>query len=319
MPSIEAKAENTEGCRLVVIGIDSLRIDYARILREIGLPALESLNRPVCATCGGLSRTQPGWASIWTGLPSELINCYDNTIFGGMPYRETPEGSVRCDYHIMSHLIEMYKDQDFYIGWVTGKGYNIKGDIPESPHWDVCDAIKNKKHSGRYYGDHGRSTENVYDLGSKVLAEAQQHDNFIVFIHFGEPDGTGHRAVNERWPYHWPAYMDVAVDVLGRVFDLMGGLDCDVDIIACSDHGFGFKLADDWNGYHHRPDARNHHQFEPFGFVSTNFPIKEYRHVSQMSIGRLIYDRAGGNPDLVKVPCQWTTYRMYGERLALWH
>ncbi len=72
------------------------------------------------------------------------------------------------------------------------------------------------------------------------------------------------------------------------IINLMQLVPQDVDIIYCSDHGFNFRS---------RGDLRENHIFSPRGMLATNFQTLGFDHVSQDSIGRLIYRRAGGNPD----------------------
>ena len=55
-------------CRIVVFGVDGLRIDFAQLLREAGAPALSALNPPICSLSGDFSMTKPGWAAIWSAM-----------------------------------------------------------------------------------------------------------------------------------------------------------------------------------------------------------------------------------------------------------
>jgi hypothetical protein len=80
----------------------------------------------------------------------------------------------------------------------------------------------------------------------------------------------------------------------------------DTDVIYSSDHGFDFTSLGDTN---------MGHKCSPHGMLATSLPTLPRESVSQMAIGRLIYKRAGGNPD-------WTLnnkgkpYRMFGEDLV---
>ncbi|NIO06072.1 MAG: hypothetical protein GTN74_16175 [Proteobacteria bacterium] len=137
-----ATAVVTTGCRIVVFGADGLGIEAAQELRIQGAPALSSLRPPICSLNGGFSATQPGWATIWSGLPSYYNNAYSNRAYGVMPENT----------HILSKIIRAYADQDLYLVWITGKGKNILGNVEDSPQYPVYDAIVNQGHAGVYYG-----------------------------------------------------------------------------------------------------------------------------------------------------------------------
>ncbi len=170
------------GCKIVVFGSDSLRIDYAQSLVAQGAPALGSLNDPTCSLNGGVSATQPGWATIWTGLPSMFHKAFSNNDYDAMP----------TGMHIMAKLMRVYRQQDFFAVWITGKGKNIKGDIVRSPHNQVYRFIVSGTYPGIYHGDSERSDAEVFELAQQALSEAITHQNFCCFIHFANPDRTGH-------------------------------------------------------------------------------------------------------------------------------
>jgi len=203
--------------------------------------------------------------------------------------------------HIVDKLCDAYAGRDFFAVWLTGKGHNIKGRHPETcPHRDVFKNIAQNGH-GIYLGDKGRTNSEVFQLAVDVLPHANTHDHFLCFIHFADPDHTGHLTQD------YETYMEKAFEVDDYIAQLMGLLPHETDIIYCSDHGFDFLS---------RGDAENNHTSSPHGMLATNFPTLPKQSVSQMAIGRLIYKRAGGNPN-------WTLnnigkpYRMFGEDLDL--
>jgi len=112
------------GCRIVVFGSDSLRVDYAQTLLAEGAPALTYLsqfnpNNPIiCSLNNGRSSTQPGWATIWSGMPSFWTRAFANREFEPIPRSR----------HVMNKLSAGYKGQDMYLAWITGKGHNIAGE-----------------------------------------------------------------------------------------------------------------------------------------------------------------------------------------------
>lgn len=287
-----------EKCRIVVFGSDSLKIDYAKELVKRGAPALNALNHPICATCGGLSCTQPGWASIWSALPSEKIRCWANGRYEAMPR----------GFHIVDKLAqpEAY-GEDLYIIWITGKGHNIRGLEEESPHHAVYELIKGGKNPGVYLADEERSDLNVKNAALEALEELRYRnpENFICFIHFRNPDHKGHDVAGKE-PDDYEQYMSKAYNVDKKIYKIMQVLPQDTDIIYCSDHGFDFMT---------QGDPRDGHKFSPYGMVATNFQTLNKEDVSQMSIGRLIYKRAGGNPDFTSKK-NGNLYMMFGEDLV---
>lgn len=261
-----------ESCKIVVFAADALRIDLAQEMHTAGAPGLSALNPPICALSGGgLSVTQPGWASIWTGMPSYYHKVMSNTQYSPMPR----------DYHIMKKMMNMFEGDDFYAGWVTGKGGPLKGNEPDSPHYQVYAAINFAGHQGVYHGDKERENAEVYHLAGRALEKAVQHEKFCCFIHFREPDHVGH--VTQRYA----PFVEQAVEVDQYIASLMTQLPPDTDIIYCSDHGFNFEELGEV------PDS---HQYAPRGMVATNFATHPYDNVTRETVGRWIYTCAGGNP-----------------------
>jgi hypothetical protein len=259
-------------CKIVLFGSDGLRIDYAQTLRLLGAPGLSSLHPPICSLSGGISDTQAGWAAIWCGMPSLFSRAGSNLTYGGMPR----------NMHVMKKLMEAYHDRDFFPVWITAKGKNIRGNQKKSPHWEVYKSIVLDGHPGIYHGDKHREDEEVYGLATVALGEAISHENFCCFIHFANPDNTGHKFNN------YEEYMKSARAVDDYISRLMQMLPAETDIIYCSDHGFDFK---------HKGDAQNSHGYSPRGMLATNFGTKEYENVCQMSLGRLTYKLAGQDPN----------------------
>jgi hypothetical protein len=301
-----------DSCRIVVFGSDSLRVDYAQTLRSQGALALTQLNPPICASCGGLSYTQPGWASIFSGMPSERIRCWKNRHYKDMP----------GNFHLIEKLAKAYEGRDFFPVWITGKDRNIAGykwykafenKTPQkreklrrkTPHHAVYELIVNNRHPGVYAGDYERDNDEVHTLATTALLEAVQHDNFLCFVHFHDPDHTGHYVVRNGIPNDYETYMDKALEVDTYIADLMNILPSNTNIIYCSDHGFGFTS---------QGDPQDEHACEPLGMCATNFPLTVTPYTSQLSIGRLIYRLAGGNPDYTDRG-SGSIYRMYGEDL----
>jgi hypothetical protein len=196
--------------------------------------------------------------------------------------------------------MDKFLGKDFYAVWIHGKRDNIRGNIPESPHYQVYDRIVNKNYPGVYYGEEvGLNDPLVYRLATEALTEASLHENFCCFVQFGNPDNAGHRYED------YNKYLEYAFRVDEAIYDLMQLLPDDTDIIYCSDHGFNFKSLG---------EIENSHMFAPKGMLTTNFPTLQTPYVCQHSIGRLIYTRSGGDPNHVDLASG--TYSMYGTDLT---
>lgn len=302
-PAAAQEPGTFESCRIVVFGLDGLRVDYAQRMWDDVSPGLRSLSRPICATCGGLSQTQPGWASIWSGLPSQINNCWDNSVYKRM----------RPGHHVMEKLITAYQGRDLFAVWIVGKGNIVGasqkpgGRLKKGSHYGVYRMIVEEEKEGIYFGDDSRDSQTVYSLALDALAEARTHDNFIAFVQFNDPDKVGHAAVRSKLPDDFDAYMQSALEVDGYMADLMTLLPGGTKVICCSDHGFDFKS---------QGDARNHHEYSPYGMLATNFQIVDTPFTSQISVGRLIYKLAGGDPDRTRSQDTGAFYRMFGEDLV---
>lgn len=280
---------NTTGCKIVVFGSDSLRIDYAQDLRNSGAPALSSLNPPICSISGGVSVTQPGWATVWCGAPSYYSRVWTNMKYDSMP----------INAHAIEKIANLYTQNNLYVGWLTGKGWLIDGRNLNAPHYPVRNMIQNGQ-AGKYYGDQFRPDSEVFNKGVEILQEAIQYENYICFIHFQNPDATGHQQRS------YTAYMDAALQVDTYISQLMQ-IVLDANIIYCSDHGFNFKELG---------DVETNHNFSPRGMLSTNFPtIPGVKNVEQSSIARLVYRLAGGDPDHCTAGNNGAKYSMYGINL----
>jgi hypothetical protein len=278
--------QNSNNCRIVVFGADGLRIDVARQLHFDGSPALGRLNPPICALSGGgLSLTQPGWASIWSGLPSGFHNAWKNDEYSAMP----------PDVHIMGKFIDYYAAQDGFAVWISGKGSAVRGNIPDSPHYQVYWPIVKQGQPGIYAADRWIGSGHVYSLAKPALQEAVNHQHFCCFVLFGNPDTIGHKTKR------YDDFVAAARVVDEYIADLIEFLPPDTDILYCSDHGFNFTELG---------EIENTHFFAPKGMLATNFSTISHSHVTRESIGRLIFKRGGGDPDHLYSGSD--PYAMYG-------
>lgn len=308
-PARAGQPGNFDGCRLVVFGSDGLRVDYARTLATNGAPALgllHNINPIICSLNNGLSCTQPGWTTVWTGMPSCYTRVYANTQYGELPEQ----------MHIMRKIFSAYRNEDLFLVWITGKGKQLAGkkrklhagtpdeQVVKGPHFQVKQLVEGLEQPGVYHGDVERTNLEVYELAYDALQESVNHRNFCCFVHFQDPDQTGHAANS------YGSYMDAALEVDNYIRDLieqMGLLDSS-KIVYCSDHGFDFK---------DRGDTNVGHKYSPQGMLATNFETNNYPVVDMCSVGRLIYKLAGGNPDKTKYVTTdgISTHSLYGTDL----
>lgn len=280
----QAKASSTAVYnRIVVFGVDGLRYDFCKDIHGGGL---ERLNPPILALSGGgLSVTQPGWADIWTGLPSYWHGARMNDLYSAMP-----EG-----LHIMGKLIT----EGFTPVWVTGKDPEICGDIPESPHYELNKYINLDGNRGLYKADVYRNTHETWLWGKYAIEHIQEGEYFCMFIHFQDPDKTGHQDKDPQ------TYLQAARTVDAYIADLMDRLPPDTAIIYCSDHGFNFELLG---------ECESTHTCAPDGMLASNVEFKPNTTITtRPAIGRLIYKLAGFDPDhLFCGEPHNRPYKMYG-------
>lgn len=284
-PFSPMRGENaTTKCRIVVFGIDGLSYDAAMYLRRMGAPAISTLYPPMYALSGGgASQTEPGWADIWSGLPSLIHNTYANGMYGQMPDRA----------HLMVRLIDRYAGNDFFAGWLTGKP--VRGQEEGTPHYELYTRINEDGCPGFCENSTYRSDIKIYDIATGIIAEAATYDNFCLFIHFANPDKTGHATES------WDSYLEAAWEVDTYVSYLMENLPDDTDIIYCSDHGFNFT---------ERGKVENNHNYAPDGMFTCNFAHTRYNYITRQTIGRTIYRLGNEDPDFVVGGLG--TYALYG-------
>lgn len=274
-------------CRIAVFGVDALRHDVSLKMWREGAPALSVLHRPICALSGGgQSVTQPGWIDIWSGLPAAYHGFVKNGARNAMP-----DG-----IHIMGKLMDEFAEKDFYAVWIVGKGVGLlDGEDPESPHHPVYKRIVLEGRPGIYVGDKSRSDWEVFERAQEALREAALHRNYCCFIHFHNPDVTGHR---EKHP---AAFCRAALSVDRYISELMKVLPPDTHLVYCSDHGFNFKELG---------EVEDSHGFAPQGMAATSFDTNTYRNITRTTLGRWIYSISGGDPN--HCLASGFPYAMYG-------
>jgi len=209
-------------------------------------------------------------------------------------------------YHLFAKLVQAYKNRDLFLAWITGNGHNITGFEKESPHPIVYQLIAELAHPGVYHDDLTREADEVFNLAAPALSEAVQHQNFLCFNHFRDPDSTGHKVIWKGLEDNYEIYLLSARLVDGYIYELLGLLPMDTDIRYCSDHGFDFMSIG---------DPSNAHKFATYGMLAVNFETLPKNAISQPSIARLISRRAGGNPDWTSDE-KGTFYKFFGQDLV---
>jgi predicted AlkP superfamily pyrophosphatase or phosphodiesterase len=274
---------------VVVFGSDGLRFDTSEWMRANGSPGLNALYPPTLALSGGgKSETQPGWADIWSGMPSFYHKAWSNNYYNSMPE----------DFHIMAKLI----NDGFYAIWITAKKPEIAGNIPDSPHYQVSDYIVNQKYPGEYHGDKYRTNQEVFELAHQAFQTVINENKFVAFVHFRNPDHAGHKTKD------YDSYVKAAEEVDFYISQLIDILPEGTNIVYCSDHGFNFKQLG---------EIENNHGYAPMGMVATNVSYPQEFVVTRTSIGRAIYMLSGNDPDKcvakeVLNSCSDCEYSMYG-------
>jgi hypothetical protein len=159
--------------------------------------------------------TQPGWASIWIGLPSNLHNALHNEQYSDMP----------PNVPIMGKFIDYYAAQDGFAVRISGKGQYVRGNISASPHYQVYRPIVKQRQPGIYYGDDWIGSDQICSLAKSALQEAVNHSYFCFFVLFGNPDACGH------YTKSFEGYVEAGRHVDEYIADLKKILTPDTDVI----------------------------------------------------------------------------------------
>jgi hypothetical protein len=266
---IDEKPEESDGglkgiepeFNVLVIGWDGVQRDhfyecYNQELSECpdGLPNLKELSNNNIfnmTITNGATDTKAGWAQILTGLNAEKTGVYDNNYFQAIP-----EG-----YSIFEKLENYFDIVTFFI---VGKGNHIglfcEGEQSQSKKNKIitedfpwCNAKKAIDFSQNALGEN----ENVGTLALEKIEEYKDN-KFFGFIHFEDPDHTGHEYGENSEEYteqivdddHW----------LGQIIDKLKelGIYENTYIYVITDHGFD--------------EGKSGHSNAPYTFFATNDP-----------------------------------------------
>lgn len=273
---------------IVVFGYDALAVDFALQLATANPQgALNRMQSGIgCLMTDGYSMTQPGWCQIWHGLPA---------YFTGILKNEDAIATISRTHIVFRLFLLRALDS---LTWITGKGLNISGfyDGIPGPHYDVYRLISNGWVPGAYFGDVTRENSEVTALASMHLPSLGPRG--IAFIHYKDPDATGHSSGS------FEQYMASAVSVDNDVAMLMDLCPAGTHFILCSDHGFNFQELGDFE---------TNHVYAPHGFIAfsdvvttapTSFELRgstvSAPMFNQATVAAKIYRHFGGDPKQVK-------------------
>ena len=250
---------------VLVIGWDGVQRDhlyecYNQELEQCpdGLPNLKELSNDNIfnmTITNGATDTKAGWAQILTGLNAEKTGVYDN-----LNFQAIPEG-----YSIFEKLESNFDIVTFFI---VGKGNHIglfcKGDDnpfakknSKNLYMDDDFPWCNAKKAMDFFQNALGENENVAYLTLQKLDEYKDK-KFFGFIHFQDPDHTGHDYGENSAEYTLKIVDD---DLwLGKIVDKLKELGVyeNTYIYVVTDHGFD--------------ENEKGHSSAPYGFFATNDP-----------------------------------------------
>ncbi len=296
--------------RVLAIGYDGLGCADASYLIDSGrATALNRIDQLYCNLSLGMSVTQAGWAATWTGVPALEIA---GNLYGAIGNRLYSR--VGPSVHLLERI--MLDDPNIYVGWISGKGANVRGNTLASPHYGVYKELK-EGHAGVYHGDQLLTNQQVYDRAQSALVAAGEGP-MIVFALFRSPDSDGHETKSLA------AYLDAAVEVDGFAEQLIltAKGQGPTAVAFLSDHAFGFT---------ERSDGETNHTTQDKGMLGFDFPTSGVGHsaliangsslflpvVNQGTFPRLMARLFGYDPDFMSLPgVPSFHYAMHGVSVA---
>lgn len=235
----------------IIIGWDGVQRDhfwecYNKELPECpnGLPNIKELSQDVIfnntITNGGTS-TKPGWAQILSGYNAEVTGIYSNTIF-----QPLPKG-----FSVLEKLENHFGKDNIVTLFVTGKWGNVGGRCWPGGGQPYCVTKENLDFFQNGLG----ANHNVGNKAIELLSKFR-NDKFFAFIHFRDPDGSGH-----RYGENSSQYTNMIVDVdqwLGKIVNKLKewGIYEETYVYVTTDHGFD--------------EGADKHSNAPYGFLATD-------------------------------------------------
>jgi predicted AlkP superfamily pyrophosphatase or phosphodiesterase len=257
--------EQAKDRNLIIVGFDGCRRErLEELMSKNLLPNLQSVAKRGSYVRTSITvdatETKPGWSQILSGYTSEVTSVHDN-----LRYQPIPKGLT-----IFERFKNYYGDK-VKIFFVTGK---INNTGARGPH-DICLNCKTRfdetrlktnwwevnknaplaygkrmiiqKREGEpfynalaaidFYDSSVPSSKDVFGKAKEYL-DKFKNNKFLAFIHFEQPDETGHILGEDSQKYTDEIIQDDMY--LGKILDYIreNNLEDRTDILIATDHGF---------------------------------------------------------------------------------
>jgi hypothetical protein len=250
---------------VIIVGWDGVQRDHFWECYNRQLDACPNGLPNIAALSGGRifnstitnseTSTKPGWAQILTGYKGEVTGVLTN-----WHYQPIPVG-----YSLFEKVEDHLGPENIVTMFISGKAEHTGGACVGEPTWKngqwVLEDIGQPWCLTKAYLDYFENDlqwNRVVGERSLALLEAHQHDRFLAFFMFWDPDVHGHLSGENSTHYSQQIQDD---DVwLGRIVDKLKalGIDDRTMIYVITDHGFDEGLKTHMNA--------------PYGFMASNDP-----------------------------------------------
>lgn len=179
----------------IIIGWDGVQRDhflecYNKALPECadGLPNIKELSSDKIynlTITNGATSTKPGWVQILTGYDAEVSGTTANDNYSPIPDGYSLFEKVENDNPDIKTV--------FLAAKIDNLGGKCKNEVKEDGKTELAgEPWCNVKYKVDYFQNGLKESDTT---GSKALEmiEKYQSDRFLLFVHFAEPDGAGHK------------------------------------------------------------------------------------------------------------------------------
>ncbi len=309
----------TPPTNIVIIGWDGAQRDHLKeMIARNETPNLMALARQgklidIDVTDGNTD-TKAGWSQILTGYSCQITGVYGNGKFQPIP----------VGYSIFERAEKYFGPQNIDTVAIVGKKAHVDNDSPRKVDYDkwLANETKQKKvdqkkaglgqmQGGKIVEENGQkfvivpgkpwyNASQTMDLfvnglvenekvGERALAELEKRKdhNFLFFIHFADPDHTGHKFGENSQEYTDAIKSDDewTGKIIAKLKEL--GLYQKTLVYVVVDHGFN--------------EGQKGHSYAPYVFLATNDP-KVNRDGDRMDIAPTILERLGINLNTLQPP-----------------
>ncbi|MFH1585818.1 MAG: alkaline phosphatase family protein [archaeon] len=247
---------------VLVIGWDGVQRDHffecynkERINCPDGIPNLKELsgdNIYNLTITNGATDTKAGWSQMFTGNKAEVTGVYNNK-----EYQPIPEG-----YTIFEKLENQLGEDNITTLFIGGKNWHIGGTCPgEIGQGGEIEVFGEPwclaKNNIDYWENNIGGNNKVRDKALELL-DQHAYERFFFFIHFRDPDQTGHKYGENKNRYSNRIKNDDRKlgEIIIKLKEL--GIYNKTFIYVVTDHGFG--------------ENKKAHQNAPYGFFASNDP-----------------------------------------------